>query len=209
LARVPKGVEALLKQSTENKFPAELKLTAAAALNAVQLPQYKDQIAALFPSPRALGGETLPGIAELAKEKGDAERGKALFAKAETTCITCHRVGATGVDFGPGLGEIGSKLGKEAIYEAILNPNAGISMGFETWQIQTRGGGSSLGIIRSETPDELVLVMPMGITNRLSKREISKRDKLPTSMMPSGLNQALSKHDLVDLVEYLASLKKP
>jgi len=28
-------------------------------------------------------------------------------------------------------------------------------------------------------------------------------------MMPSGLNQALSQQDLVDLVEYLASLKKP
>jgi hypothetical protein len=28
------------------------------------------------------------------------------------------------------------------------------------------------------------------------------------SMMPSGLNQALSQQDLIDLVEYLSSLKK-
>jgi hypothetical protein len=27
-------------------------------------------------------------------------------------------------------------------------------------------------------------------------------------MMPSGLNQALSQQDLIDLVEYLSSLKK-
>ena len=28
-------------------------------------------------------------------------------------------------------------------------------------------------------------------------------------MMPSGLNQAMTQQDLVDLIEYLASLKAP
>ena len=65
-----------------------------------------------------------------------------------------------------------------------------------------------MGIVRSETNDELVLALPGGATNKFNKHEITKREKLPTSMMPSGLNQALSQRDLVDLVEYLASLKK-
>ena len=42
----------------------------------------------------------------------------------------------------------------------------------------------------------------------VAKNTITKRDKLATSMMPSGLNQALSQEDLVNLVEYLSTLKK-
>ena len=59
-----------------------------------------------------------------------------------------------------------------------------------------------------ETAEEIVLALPGGATTKLPKSGIAKREKLPNSMMPSGLNQALSKDDLVDLVEYLASLKK-
>ncbi|MDB6173461.1 MAG: hypothetical protein JWL59_2772 [Chthoniobacteraceae bacterium] len=209
MARTPQGVEALLKLAREGKFPESLKLIATGALNSVQLPKYKDQIAQLFPAPNALGGKPLPPIAELVKAKGDAARGKMLFEKAETTCVSCHRAGAAGVDFAPALSEIGSKLGKDALYESIINPNAGISMGFETWLIETKNGGAAMGLIRSETAEELVLALPMGITNKFSKKEIAKREKLPNSIMPSGLNQALSQQDLVDMVEYLASLKKP
>ncbi len=208
LARSPKGIDAMLKLAAENKFPADLKLNASAALNSVQYPQFKKRIEELFPAPNALGGKPLPPVSELAKMKGDVARGKALFAKAETTCITCHRVGDVGVDFAPALTEIGTKLGKEAIFESIINPNAGISMGFETWQIDLKDGGSATGILRSETKEELVLALPMGLTTKLAKSNVGKREKLPTSMMPSGLNQALTQQDLVDMVEYLFSLKK-
>ena len=112
------------------------------------------------------------------------------------------------MDFGPALGEIGTKLPKEAIYDAIINPNTGLSMGFETTELETKDGGAAMGIVRSETAEELVLVLPGGATNKFAKNQIAKREKLTTSMMPSGLNQALNQQDLVDLVEYLASLKK-
>ena len=112
------------------------------------------------------------------------------------------------MDFGPALSEIGSKLPKEALYDAIINPNSGVTMGFETTQLETRDGTAALGIVRSETAGELVLALPGGASNKFAKNQIAKREKLPTSLMPSGLNQALSQQDLVDLVEYLSSLKK-
>ena len=52
-------------------------------------------IAALFPSAAALGGKPLPPIAELVKVKGDLEKGRAVFERAESSCITCHRVNTT------------------------------------------------------------------------------------------------------------------
>jgi putative heme-binding domain-containing protein len=65
-----------------------------------------------------------------------------------------------------------------------------------------------MGIVRSETNDDLVLALPGGVTQKFAKSTISKRDKLATSMMPSGLSQALTLEDLVNLVEYLSTLKK-
>ena len=207
LARTQAGAETLIEQAKAGLFPEHLKLAAASALALVQYPNLKDAIAQYFPQPNALGGQPLPSIAELAKLSGDPAKGKAIFERAESSCITCHRVGDKGVDFGPALSEIGTKLPKETIFESIINPNAGVSMGFETWQFTLKDGSAALGLIRSETNDEVLVALPGGATNKLTKNQIAKREKLPNSMMPSGLNQALSKDDLVDLVAYLSSLK--
>jgi putative heme-binding domain-containing protein len=112
------------------------------------------------------------------------------------------------VDVGPGLSEIGSKLAKEALFESILNPNSGISMGFETQLFTLKDGGAASGIVRSETKEQITLALPGGATQSVAKDSIAKREKLTTSLMPAGLSNLLTQQDLVDLVEYLASLKK-
>ena len=208
LARTPAGATALVQLAKNDKLPADLKSTAAAALHLVQYPALQADLDALFPPAAALGGKPLPPIAELVKIPGNTAHGKTIAENPASSCVTCHRMGEQGIDFAPALTEIGTKLPKEAIYDAILNPNSGITMGFETTQIETIDGTAALGIVRSETADELVLALPGGATNKFAKKQIAKREKLTTSLMPSGLNQALSQQDLVDLVEYLASLKK-
>jgi len=65
-----------------------------------------------------------------------------------------------------------------------------------------------MGIVRSETNEEVVLGLPGGATQKFAKNDIKSREKLATSMMPSGLSQALTQEDLVNLVEYLSTLKK-
>ncbi len=209
LARSQTGAQAIIQLTKNNELPADLKSAATAALHLVQYPALKGDITALFPAPSALGGQPLPAIAELVKLKGDLARGNALTERAESSCDTSHRIGDKGADFAPALTEIGSKLPKEALYDAIINPNAGVSMGFETTQLETKNGTFGIGIVRSETNEEVVLALPGGATNSFTKRQIAKREKLPTSLMPSGLNQALSQQDFVDMVEYLFSLKKP
>ncbi|HET6407863.1 MAG TPA: HEAT repeat domain-containing protein, partial [Chthoniobacteraceae bacterium] len=207
LARTQAGADRLVKLAQSGKFPEDLKPVAAGALAMVQYANLKDQIAQHFPMPNALGGQPLPPVSELVKLKGDVARGKAVFERAESSCVTCHKIGDKGFDFGPGLTEIGGKLPKEALYDSIINPNAGVSMGFETWQFGLKDGGAAMGVVRSETGEEVVLGLPGGASLKVAKANIAKREKLTNSMMPSGLNQSLSKEDLVDLVEYLASLK--
>ena len=57
-------------------------------------------------------------IKALATRVGNAKRGKAVFQKF---CFACHKAGDLGIDFGPGLSEIGDKLPKSELLLAIVN----------------------------------------------------------------------------------------
>ncbi|MFZ4765632.1 MAG: PVC-type heme-binding CxxCH protein, partial [Roseimicrobium sp.] len=201
------GATTLVEMAEGSKLPADLRPATGSALAMVAYPGISERATKQFPPAQAAGGKALPPIAELLKLKGDAKKGQAIFAKAESTCTLCHRIGDKGADFGPGLSEIGSKLGKDVLYQSILEPNAGVSMGFETWSITLKNGQAAMGIVRSETNNQLVLALPGGVANTFEKKQIEKRDKLPTSMMPTGLQAMFTQEDLVNLVEYLGSLK--
>ena len=99
-------------------------------------------------------------------------------------------------------------MGKDALYESILDPSAGISFGFEAWQINLKDGDEAYGLIVSDTPDEIAVKAVGGVVTRYAKANIASRTKQKLSIMPSGLQQAMTRQELVDLVEYLASLKK-
>ena len=207
LAKTQAGASQLLTLAKEGHFPSELRGVAASALTQVQYAALKNDIAREFPTPGSLGGNRLPSIPELSKLRGDAAQGKVVFERPASSCTLCHRIGNLGVDFGPALSGIGAKLPKEAIFDSIINPNAGISMGFETTELSLRGNNTAMGILRSETAQEVVLALPGGALQKFSTADIQRRNKLTTSMMPSGLNQALTQQDLVDLVEYLSTQK--
>jgi putative heme-binding domain-containing protein len=211
LARTQAGAEKLIELSRSKQLPEDLRPTAQQALALVQFNdrdnKLRKQIEENFPAPAGSSSGGFPSIAELLKKKGDSERGRAVFARLESSCTTCHKIGASGADFGPNLSEVGTKLGRDALYDAILNPNNGISMGFETYAFKTSNGASNVGILRSETDEEITVALPGGGLQRLNKRDVKGREKLPHSMMPTGLGQILGEQNLVDLVEYLSTCK--
>lgn len=209
LAQTQEGATALLALARADKLPDNLKFTASSELNAARWPAIKTEAAKLLPAPAAQGAEALPPVAELLKMKGDAANGAKIFTRETTGCSKCHQVRGQGVDFGPALTEIGSKLGKDALIEAILDPSAGISFGYEAWQIDLKSGDEAFGLIASETADELAVKAQGGIITRYKKSDIAKREQQKLSIMPSGLQQTTTTQEFVDLIEYLSSLKKP
>jgi putative heme-binding domain-containing protein len=208
LAQVQDGAAFLLRLAREQKLPEDLKLVAASELNHARWANIKAEAAAILPPPQGLDARPLPPISELIKMPGDAARGAAVFRRDTVGCVKCHQVSGEGVDFGPNLSEIGAKLGRDALFEAILDPSAGISFGFEAWQIELKSGDEAYGLVVSETADEIALKTPGNIVTRYKKSDIARREQQKLSIMPAGLQQTMSTQDLVDLVEYLASLKK-
>ena len=149
-------------------------------------------------------GKTLPPAAELAKLTGSADHGKAVYGML---CFICHQINGAGIDFGPNLSEVGSRLTKELIYQSIFEPSAVIAPGFDTVTLKLEDS-QALGIVVSENDSEIVLKAMGGAKTTYKKADIVSRTKGTTSLMPVGQQGALTQQDLVDLVEYLSSLKK-
>lgn len=150
-------------------------------------------------------GKKLPGMTELLAMKGDAGKGVSVF---KNNCSICHQVNGEGMDFGPKLSEIGSKLPKEGQYLAILHPDAGISFGYEGWEVKFKDGSSMTGIVSSKTETDLQMKFPGGVVQNYKMADVVSMKQIDSSMMPSGLQETMSTQELVDLVDYLASLKK-
>ena len=202
LGRHGEGQRLLLEAAKGGKLPAEVRDAVAAVLATATDETIRTEAATVIPMTAAV---KLAPVAELAKRTGDVTKGQVVYM---TYCFTCHQVNGVGVDFGPALSEIGSKLAKEAMYDAVLNPSAGISFGFEGWEVTMKDGTVWTGMIASETDAELSLKVPGGILQKCAKGDVTGRKKLAASLMTPNLGTVIPEADLVDLVEYLGSLKK-
>jgi len=208
LARTEKGAETMLEMARQDKLPTDLKFTAAVALAATRWAPIKEQAAQLLPLPQGQDNRPLPPLSQLLQAKGDPAKGANVFTRETSQCATCHRVRGQGGEVGPDLSEIGSKLGKDALFEAILDPSAGISFGYEAFELELKSGDEAFGIITGETPEEISMKDTRGIVTRYQKSEVIARRKMTLSIMPAGLQLTMSNAELVDLVAYLTTLQK-
>jgi quinoprotein glucose dehydrogenase len=139
---------------------------------------------------------------------GEADAGRRIFAtRAELSCVRCHKINGEGGEVGPDLTGVGSRQNREYLLESIVDPNKQITKGFETVVVTLKSGKSVVGVLKSEDARELRLMTAEGKPVVVPKAEIDERDS-GKSAMPEDLIKHLSKAELRDLVEYLASLKE-
>ena len=130
-----------------------------------------------------------------------------MFNKAGT-CIKCHRVRGEGKEVGPDLSEIGSKLTKEALLVSILDPSAGISHNYETYNIVLNSGNILSGILVSKTAESITIKTAEAIDKIIALSDIEEMVKSPVSLMPADIQKAMTAKDLVNLLAFLSTLKK-
>jgi putative heme-binding domain-containing protein len=150
-------------------------------------------------------GKKVPAIPDLMNLKGSEEKGIALF---KTYCASCHQVNGEGVDYGPKLSEIGSKLSQDGQFMAILYPDAGISFGYEGWDLKLKNGTILRGMVTSRTETDWVFKQPDGSQQSYRISDISTKKQIPNSLMPVGFHESMKEQELADLVAYLMTLKR-
>ena len=208
LGKSKPGQEYLLALVKSKRLPADLVFTVANVLLGSSLPDVRDEAGKYLQLPASADAKPLPPLAELVKLRGNPGHGRELFFE-RATCAKCHIVKDQGKEVGPNLSEIGSKLAKDALLVSILDPNAGISHNYEAWLAVTNDGKTVTGLLVSKTDSEVVLKDAGGIVYTLKLADVDELKKLTTSLMPADLQKLLTPQDLVDVVDYLTTLKKP
>lgn len=198
------GEDQVLVLLKEGKLSGDAKRAAVQGLAGAWRKSVKTE-AAKYLDGEATIARKHPEVKELVGMKGDPGKGKQVFT---SYCSVCHQVNGEGMDFGPKLSEIGSKLPKEAQYAAIFDPSAGIGFGYEGFEVTLKDGSTVSGIVSSKTETDLILKFPGGSTQEYKMSQVKSIKQLKDSMMPAGLQDAMSTEELVSLVDYLSSLKK-
>ena len=142
---------------------------------------------------------------------GDVGRGRRIFFGEKAACGTCHQVGADGGTLGPDLTTIGLIRSGEDLLEAVLFPSASLVQGYETIRVSAKDADfgdivDHLGVIEEETSDAIVVATGVDQSVRLPRDTIESMAPAENSLMPEGLDQALSEDELIDLVTFLQSL---
>ncbi|MCA9190601.1 MAG: c-type cytochrome [Planctomycetales bacterium] len=207
LGRSLPGQRELLAHYQRTDVPPDIRFALSNALYGSKNEAILAAAKKLLP-PTSTGNQApLAPIAELVRLRGDAAVGQKIF-ETKGTCAKCHQVRGAGKSVGPDLSEIGSKLSREDLYVAILNPSAAVSHNFETYALLDLDGNITTGLLINQQAESTTLRNAEGVDRTVAAKDIAELKKLTTSLMPADLQLAMNEQELVDLVDYLVLLKK-
>jgi putative membrane-bound dehydrogenase-like protein len=200
------GEERVLGLLKQHKVPAVLVPDVVASVQGAWRGSVRSEATAYLPdSLKNKSAVKAPSLTALQALRPNAEGGKKVYINS---CGLCHKAGEAGYDFGPALTEIGSKLPREGLLDAIVHPSAGIGFGYEGWKLVMKDGSVQNGIIASKTETDIDLKLPGGSHVPVKTSRVLRMQQMNESMMPEGLYATMSTQELADLLEYLSTLKK-
>ncbi len=191
----------LVDQLVEGKVAPEIQLEVAEAARASASAPLIAKMDALEKARAA--GKPVAAYAD-ALHGGDARRGQRIVNSSPTAeCTRCHSFGAAGGVVGPKLVGVASRLEREQLLEALVDPSARISPGYGPVQVALKNGKKYFGTLKEETPT--YIVVDAGGDQKVMKTDIVARTNGPSAMPPMG--QHLTHREIRDVVEYLSTLR--
>jgi putative heme-binding domain-containing protein len=138
---------------------------------------------------------------------GDPKKGELVYRSESARCTTCHKVSGQGSDAGPDLSQVGGKLDRTHLIEAVLDPSAEILQGYYVTVLETRSGRTLSGIVKAETPTIITLVDAESRTHEVPVEDVEARTLSRVSLMPAGLGESMTPAEFTDLIAYLSNLR--
>jgi putative membrane-bound dehydrogenase-like protein len=131
--------------------------------------------------------------------KGDAAKGKAVFAK---TCAACHKLEGVGQELGPNLSAMKNR-GVDAILSNVLDPNAEVNPQYLNYTCNLDDGRTVAGMIQAETATSVTFVRGEGLKDTVARSNIESMKSTGLSLMPEGLEKDVSVEAMADLIAYI------
>ncbi|MFM7317197.1 MAG: glucose dehydrogenase, partial [bacterium] len=197
-----------MKRLTDDKVPAAVRLDLLEAASqrakaeiTTLAPLVEKYLSAKSPSdPLAAWLECLEG--------GRPEEGRSVVLNSTAgACLRCHIVRDKGGNVGPELNGIGKRYDRRTILESIVAPNAKIAEGFQSVVLGLKDGTVVAGVLRKETPEEVLVMTAEAKLVAVPAKDIEERAK-GISAMPADLATKLSKKEIRDVVEFLSRLRE-
>jgi putative heme-binding domain-containing protein len=123
-------------------------------------------------------------------------------------CISCHKMETRGNEFGPDLTKLDPKWKPADVLKHIVEPSLLINEKFQSWTFELKSGKTITGLVLEETPDTVKLIenpLAKAEAMLLKKSQIAERVKSPTSIMPKGLLDKLTREEILDLLAYVVA----
>ncbi len=158
--------------------------------------------------PKILTPEEMKSLVAEVTANGNAARGEAIFRQSEMNCLKCHSIGGAGGVVGPDLVSIGASAQVDYLTDSLLQPNKAVKENYNTLVVQTEAGRVFTGIKVRQSDTDLIL-------RDAEDREVSvplksiEEQVNGASLMPAGLTDRLTRRELADLVRFLSELGKP
>ncbi len=180
----------------------EISLVNRQRLAASKNEAIQKRAAAIFESSKPEGRAAVVAKYKVVNDlTGDRAHGAAVFEK---NCSSCHAFRGVGHAVGPDLAALHDKPADYLVYN-ILDPSAVIEPRFINYQVELKDGRTLSGIINGETATSLTLVQGGGAKEKILRSDIAEMRAAKLSLMPEGLEQAMTPQDLADLIAHLKS----
>ncbi len=137
----------------------------------------------------------------LLREAADPDQGKAVFLRV---CSACHTLGGVGGKVGPDLSGVRNQPA-EALLLHIIVPNYEVLPAYQTVTVERRDGGILSGWMVAETDNSITLRTAHGTEETVLRPSIQHITNAGISLMPDGLEQAMTRSELAALIAYLKS----
>jgi len=155
-----------------------------------------------------LGGDEdtaafLKRLPAIAWDAGDARRGQQLYEER-----ACHRCHSTSTRIGPDLTGVASRLSRDDLFIAILDPSRDISPTYLPKLLTTKSGATYTGFMVYDAPTAKLVQTGPDTTVRLTGDEVVSVADTRVSLMPTGLLNGLKDSEVADFYAFLKTLRK-
>ena len=148
----------------------------------------------------------LSKAAKVGMDSRDFENGHKMFAAAG--CFACHRFGNQGGMTGPDLTSAGRRYSSHDLIDQVINPSKVINDQFSAVKVLTLDGAVHTGVVVNLNGDTMTLNTDLTNPNKrvgIDRKEIELMEVSKVSAMPTGLFNAMTREEILDLLAYLLS----
>ncbi|MBI5766436.1 MAG: c-type cytochrome [Verrucomicrobia bacterium] len=140
-------------------------------------------------------------LREVISTPADAAKGRDVFTRI---CATCHTRGGVGGKVGPDLTGIRNQPAEAILLHTVV-PNYEVAPAYQEVTDETRDARTLTGWVVAETDSAVTLRTAAGPEEIVLRTAIVSLSAAGVSLMPDGLEQAMTKEELASLIAFLKS----